>query len=345
MGRKMKVFLSLMVLIAVLSGCGSGTKPEDQETGTGSGADVVTITVGTYSPSTGPEGIAMEHFKEYVEEKSGGKIKVDVYHNSQLGDTNTQIEGVSMGSQDIFLCGIDPLSQWVPQIKYCSVNYLFRDEDHLVKFLQSDFFAEGVKALEANNIMFLDDKWTFRQGPFRAIVSRKPINSFEDLKGLRMRVPEVETMQKTWAAYGCAPITVSFSEVYLALEQGMIDAVEVPVSMVAENSYCEVAKYLVKSDTFPQRSALIINKKKFEGLSADLQKALREAAYSAGEVYSKAVQDNFESDLEKLTNELGVTFVDDLDLEPFRKAMESIYKEWEASGYFEPGVVEMIKGL
>ena len=96
MGRKMKVFLSLMVLITVLSGCGSGTKPEDQETGTGSGADVVTITIGTYSPSTGPKGITMEHFKEYVEEKSGGKIKVDVYHNSQRG-SNTKLRACQWG--------------------------------------------------------------------------------------------------------------------------------------------------------------------------------------------------------------------------------------------------------
>jgi len=304
-----------------------------------------TLSVGTCSVSTSPDGKSMEFFKQYVEEKTGGEITVDVYHNNQLGDTNAQIEGIITGTQDIFFQGIDPLMQWAPEIKYCSVSYLFKNDEHLVKFLNSDILANSYETLAQNNIMFLDDHWTFKQGPYRMLVSTVPVNSFEDLKGLKVRVPEVETLQKTWAAFGTATITMSMSEIYMALESGMIQAFEIPASQIRDNGYCEVAKYLIKTDSFPQRFALIMNKAKFDRLSPENQQILREAAYAAGEEYSRIVEENFEKDLEYMEKEMGVTFVGDMDLEPFREAMKTLYQEWEDNGYFEKGIVEKIEAL
>ena len=304
-----------------------------------------TISVGTCSTSTSPDGQAMEFFKTYVEEKTGGEITVDVYHNNQLGDTNAQIEGIITGTQDILFQGIDPLMQWAPEIKYCSVSYLFKDDEHLVKFLNSAILANSYETLAKNNIMFLDDHWCFKQGPYRMLVSTVPVNKFEDLKGLKVRVPEVETLQKTWSAFGTATITMSMSEIYLALESGMIQAFEIPASQIRDNGYCEVAKYLIKTDSFPQRFALIMNKAKFDRLSPENQQILREAAYAAGDKYSSLIAENFESDLEYMQKEMGVTFVGDMDLEPFREAMKTLYAEWEESGYFEKGIVAKIEAL
>ena len=304
-----------------------------------------TISVGTCSASTSPDGQAMEFFKQYVEEKTGGDIAVDVYHNNQLGDTNAQIEGIITGTQDILLQGIDPLMQWAPEIKYCSVSYLFKNDDHLVKFLNSDILANSYETLSKNNIMFLDDHWCFKQGPYRMLVSTVPVSSFADLKGLKVRVPEVETLQKTWSAFGTATITMSMSEIYMALESGMIQAFEIPASQIRDNGYCEVAKYLIKTDSFPQRFALIMNKAKFEKLSPENQQILREAAYAAGAEYSRIIEENFEADLEYMQKEMGVTFVGDMDLDPFREAMKTLYAEWEESGYFEKGIVAKIEAL
>jgi TRAP-type C4-dicarboxylate transport system substrate-binding protein len=194
-------------------------------------------------------------------------------------------------------------------------------------------------------MMLLDDKWTFEQGPFRVVVSKSAINSFNDLRGRKMRVPEVETLQKTWAAFGSAPITVSFGEVYLALEQGMVEGVEVAHSVVRENSYCEVAKYITKIDNFPQRTALIMGKKRFDGLPADSRKIMRDSAYEAGAAYTAKVKENYEIDKKFLSETLGVKYNENLDLKPFRDAMEKLYAEWEKSGYFEPGIVDRIRKL
>ena len=344
--RLLSLILALCMTAAMLTGCGS--EPADSGDGPSTGTDdgtVTTISVGTYSAASSVDGVAMEYFKQQVEEKSGGRLKVDVFHNNQLGDTNGQIENVIMGTQDIFLTGIDPLMQWAPAVKYCSVYFLFESDQHLLNFLNSDIMQEGYDTLLQNNIMILDDKWSFKQGPYRVMCSTEPFESFDDIKGMKVRCPEVETFQKTWQAFGAATITVSMSDLYLAVSQGTVQGFEMPASTIKANAYYEVAKYLTKTDSFPQRYALIMNSDKFNSLPEDLQQVLREAAYAAGDLYSKTVESDWQTDLDYMINEGGVTWVDDLDLAPFREAMTKLYAEWEDSGYFEKGVIEKIKAM
>lgn len=186
MKRMLSLILALCMLTALLVGCGTKDTPANNDTDTSDTSDTkaVTISVGTYSAANSVDGVAMEYFKEYVEEKSGGRIKVDVYHNNQLGDTNGQIENIIMGTQDIFLTGIDPLMQWAPAVKYCSVYFLFESDQHLLNFLNSDIMQAGYNTLLENNIMILDDKWSFKQGPYRVMCSTVPFNSFDDIKGM-----------------------------------------------------------------------------------------------------------------------------------------------------------------
>lgn len=193
--------------------------------------------------------------------------------------------------------------------------------------------------------MILDDKWSFKQGPYRVMCSTVPFNSFDDIKGMKVRCPEVETFQKTWQAFGAATVTVSMSELYMAVQQGMVQGFEMPASTIKANAYYEVAKYLTKTDSFPQRYALIMNSDKFNSLPEDLQQILRDGAYAAGALYSETVENDWQSDLDYMIKEGGVTWVDDMDLTPFREAMTKIYAEWEDSGYFEKGIVEKIKAM
>lgn len=350
MKKLFSMTLALALMLGCLSGCGGSPPAKDADDApnsenTGNTEATTTISVGTYAAANSVDGIAMEHFAEYVERESGGRLQVDVYHNNQLGDTNGQIENVIMGTQDIFLTGIDPLMQWAPAIKYCSTYYLFESDDHLLNFLNSDIMQAGYDELLENNIMILDDQWTFKQGPYRVMCSTVPFNSFEDVNGLKVRTPEVETVQKCWQAFGASTLTVSMAEIYLAAQQGMVQAFEMPASTIKANAYCEVTKYLTKTDSFPQRYALIMNQKKFESLPEDLQTVLREGTYSAGALYSEKVLADWESDLQSMIDEQGVTWVDDMDLTPFREAMSVLYEEWEASGYFEKGIIAKIKAM
>ena len=235
--------------------------------------------------------------------------------------------------------------QWAPAVKYCSVYFLFESDQHLLNFLNSDIMQAGYNTLLENNIMILDDKWSFKQGPYRVMCSTVPFNSFDDIKGMKVRCPEVETFQKTWQAFGAATVTVSMSELYMAVQQGMVQGFEMPASTIKANAYYEVAKYLTKTDSFPQRYALIMNSDKFNSLSEDLQQILRDGAYAAGALYSETVENDWQSDLDYMIKEGGVTWVDDMDLTPFREAMTKIYAEWEDSGYFEKGIVEKIKAM
>ncbi len=183
--------------------------------------------------------------------KSGGRIKVDVYHNNQLGDTNGQIENVIMGTQDIFPHRIDPLMQWAPAVKYCSVYFLFESDQHLLNFLNSDIMQAGYNTLLENNIMILDDKWSFKQAPYRVMCSTVPFNSFDDIKGHEGALPLKWRPSRRPGRLGAATVTVSMSELYMAVQQGMVQGFEMPASTIKANAYYEVAKYLTKTDSSP----------------------------------------------------------------------------------------------
>lgn len=336
------------VLLLTLAGCSGSNSNQPETTQSADNnetQEAYNISLGTYNPPVGPDGLSMERFKEYAEEKSNGRLKVDVYHNSQLGNTNAQIEGVMLGSQDAFLVSTELLAPWSPLFDASALFFQFKDGDHLVRFFESDFFAPALEELEKNNIILLNKEWNFVMGPHRVVVSRKPINSIEDFKGLRMRVPDTPLHHKAWQAVGASTFGIAYNEIYLSLQQGMFEAFEVPVSVVRENSYCEVAKYMTITDTYPQRYNIIFSKKKFNSLPEDLQNILYEAAYEAGELYSQLVRDKYNEDIAFLKEELGVTYNEEMDTQPFREILREVYKEMEAKGELKEGLLDAIKAL
>lgn len=364
----MKRFLSIslvLVLLLAVTGCGGSDSSSPPPASSGAAAvtsseapadsppqpaaaddTVYTLTFGTYNPSSGPDGQSAERFKEYAEEKSGGRLVVNIYHNSQLGDSNTQLENVMMGTQDFFLVSPDLLTPWEPMFGTVGLFYVFEDEDHLRKYYQSDLFAPALETIASHNLMFVNREWNFIMGPFRALVSRRPVNSFADLNNMRARVFDTTMMHRAWGdAFKCQTFVVAYNEIYLALEQGMIECFEVPMNVVRENSYCEVAKYVTATYSYPQLYNIVGSKSKMDSLPEDLREIVYEAAYAAGETYTSLVREAGENDIAYLESELGVTFFDELDLQPFYDAMAEVYVIMEENGELEPGLIDKIKAL
>ena len=345
MKRLSAVLLSAALLLTLCS-CGGPSAPSGSgASGGASGQDVYHLTIGTYNPEASADGVAANAFESYIEEHSGGRIQVDVYHNSVLGDAQTQIEAVTMGTQDFFIPGMELLTSYDPLFNVPQTYFLFESVDQLRAFYNSDLFAQAITNLENQNILLMDKSWMGQQGPFRSLVSTGPLDSYDDLVGDRFRVYDAASYVAAWEAFETATYVVSYSEIYMALEQGMIESFEVPFNTIRTNSFCDVAKYVTKFESYYQLYNIIGNKNKVESLPQDLQQVVYEGSTYAMQAYADNVQENLQSDLDYLVNELGVTYNDQMDYTPFREKMPPIYEQLIANGDLPEGIVEYVAAL
>lgn len=332
MNTKGKKILAL-ILVAILLGSGISAAPK-----------TTVLSLGTINAANSSDGKAAEKFKELVEAKSNGQIRVDIFHNSQLGPTMTQIENLMIGTQDILMAGMELYEKWSPDLKILSLFYAFSDDAHFNKFFSSRIFSNIEKTLSSNNIKFINRKFNWVTGPFRVLVTTKPVNSLADLKGMKLRMPEVETLQKSWKQLGAVPVTITWSESYLALKQGMVQGLEAPLSIIKANKFQEVCKYITEVRTFPQRMGLAMNIDKLNSLSPEMQNILLAAADEAGLYYSQFVEKGATEDLAAMTRVDQVKYLKP-DLSPWRAQMVPLIKELEKSGYLRKGLYDEIQAL
>lgn len=345
--KKYLIFMVILSMLTVFVSCTPSNTIEDPNSFESNGDDqktVYTLSFGTYNPENSADGIAAERFKEYAEETSGGRLEVNVYHNSTLGDSTTQIEGITMGTQDFFLVSPELLTSWEPKFSIVGLYFLYDNTEHLRAFYKSELFSDAINNLENQNILLMDKEWKGELGPYRVLVSSNKIDSYDDIKGKRVRIYENPVQQAIWNAFETSAFVVSYSEIYLALQQGMVSVVEVPMNVVRANSYCDIAKYVIKFPSYIQLYNIIGNKSKVDSLPEDLQEILYDAATEAGIAYTKEVNRQLDEDLVFL-KEKGINFKDDLDLEPFRKKMEPVYESLVKDGTIPDSIVEKVREL
>jgi len=347
----MKKFLQLFVAIMcvtslLITACssGNGSNKAGSDGGSGQNAAPIKLSLGTINTSDSVDGQAAVKFKELVEKNSNGKLQVDIFHNSQLGPTMTQIEGTMLGTQDMILAGMELYEKWAPDLKILSVFYVFDNDEHFNKFFQSSIFANIQKQLEENNIKWINQKFNWVTGPYRVLATTKPVEKLEDLQGMKLRMPEVETLQRSWKHLGAVPVTISWGETYLALKQNIVAGLEAPVSIIRPNKFPEVTKYITEVRTFPQRMGLAMNLQKLNSLPADLQTVLFNAADEAGEYYTSIVEKAAKDDLEAMKKEDNVQYFQP-DLKPWKEKMKPFIYQLEQEGYLRKGLYDEIQAL
>ncbi|WP_235599993.1 TRAP transporter substrate-binding protein [Alkalihalobacillus trypoxylicola] len=260
-------------------------------------------------------------FSELVHEKTNGSVKVEVYPSSTLGADRDLIEGMQIGSVDFALvAGV--MSNFHQPYSILELPYLFEDLEHLEKFvygsegesLQEEMLEEtGVRGLEF---------WL--RGP-RQLTTNRPVESPEDLRGIKIRVPDIEASVEGWKALGANPTPMNFGEVYSSLQTGVIDAQENPIAFTASARIQEVQKYLVMTDHVFGYVQLLMSDKTFEGLTEAEQEAVLEAAEEARIFQNEIVFDEEERALQMMLDS-GIETIE-VELEPFREAVQSVHRE------------------
>ncbi|MCB1969803.1 MAG: sialic acid TRAP transporter substrate-binding protein SiaP [Geminicoccaceae bacterium] len=274
--------------------------------------------------------------QEKLAELSGGDLTLKLFPNSQLGDFKAMVAQMQAGELDMAMTGYPDMSYIIPELKLIGAPYVVRDFDHLKTILAGPWGQDMEQKFEAQNVKILD-VWYYGT---RQTTANRPINSIEDLKGLRMRTPNVPFLIAYASAVGATPAPVAFAEVYLALQTNQVDAEENPLPTIEAMKFYEVQSAVAITNHFIASSAMQISLDTWNSLSEQEQGWLMEAIKAGGEVNDTL---NFDGEA-KLLDEFakrGLT-VTHPDLEPFRAAMQPYYDELEAE--FGKGSIAAVIG-
>jgi tripartite ATP-independent transporter DctP family solute receptor len=192
-----------------------------------------------------------------IKEKTGGRIDVQSFPNGQLGSSRDMVESVASGALTMVTEGAAQLGQFVPQLSIIEAPYIWKDAAHMTRALKSPLMDELNKALvEKRGMRMIGVNY---YGVRHLTSGKKAINSVEDMKGFKLRVPEVDTFRAMAEAWGARPTPLNFSELYLALSQGAVDGQENPLPTIASAKLAEVQKYLVLTAHIITPRLVIVN--------------------------------------------------------------------------------------
>jgi tripartite ATP-independent transporter DctP family solute receptor len=219
-------------------------------------------------------------FARLVKERSNGRIVIEVYPGSQLGQEKAVIEQVQFGAIDITRVSISPVAAFVPKLNAFQMPYLYRDADHMWKVLNGDIGKNLLASLEPFGFIGLG--W-FESGSRNFYNSKRAVKSPADLKGLKIRVQESELMMGLVSAFGAIPTPMAFGEVYSALQTGVIDGAENNWPSYFSTSHYEVAKHFTLDEHTRVPEIIVGSKISLGRLSKADQELIRQAARDAVE--------------------------------------------------------------
>ncbi len=280
------------------------------------------------TPDT-PKGKAALRFRQLAEAGTQGRVKVEVYPNSQLYKDKEELEALQLGAVQMLapsLSKFGPLG--AKQFEIFDLPYIFQTEAQFVQVTSGKIGQDLFAALEAKNIKGL----AYWSGGFHVFSANRPLKKPEDLKGLKMRIPSSKVLEATLRLMGALPQVMPFSEVYQALQSGVVDGTENILSCYTTQKYLEVQKHVVLTNHTHTGYALIVNKKFWDGLPGDIQAALNGAVRQATEYeFQLVAQENAEALAELRAS--GKTQVQDLtpaEREVWRKTLWPVHKEMES---------------
>jgi tripartite ATP-independent transporter DctP family solute receptor len=270
-----------------------------------------------------------------VKDATQGRIEIQAYPASQLGSSKDQIEAVALGTQQMVTEGSANFGQWMPSISIIEAPYVWRDAAHLTKVMSGPVGQDLNKQLiEKRGMRILG---TTYYGVRQLTTTKKAVRTVADMKEFKLRVPENEVFLAMARAWGAKPTPMTFSELYLALRQNVVDGQENPLPTIDSGKFFEVQKYLVLTGHILTPRLVVINEKFWQGLSLADQKVISDAV-AEGIAWNNQEILGREQTLVDKFKKAGMEVIQP-DVESFRKpVLETLPKMFEAKwgkGLFE----------
>ncbi len=325
MKRIFALLICLTMVIGLFVGCGADSNDtgDNNDTGSTEGAEPIKIKLAHVVNEKDGFHIAATKFKELVEEKTDGKVEIEIYPNATLGDERTLLEGMQMGTVDMGVITNGPVANFVEDIAVFELPFLFGSPEDAYKVLDGPVGKELLGKLETVNLKGL----AYAERGFRNLTnSKQAVNTPEDMEGLKIRVMENPVYIDTFKTLGANAVPMAWTEALTALQQGTINGQENPVNVIYSFKLYETQKYLSMTRHTYAPATIVMSLNKFNGLSEDMQKIFKESAQEAAEYERQVNAEAEQKQIEELKdNGMEVIFP---DVKPFKEAVKPVYEKY-----------------
>lgn len=328
----MKKFLALIlagVMSLSLVACGSkDATPDGGAADAGDDTTTYKLIVGSTVQDDSASGIALlDYFKPYVEEHSNGRITVEVQNNSVLGSDRELFEGLQMNTVQCSFGPMSTLANFAPDYAVCDLPFLFSDKEDAYANLDGEFGQKLAESLPSAGMRLL----AYGENAFRNISnSERPINTMEDLKGLKIRVMESPINIATYTAMGANPTPMAFSELYTGLQQGTVDGQDNGVVLTYTSKLFEVQDYYTFTRHLYAANGMVFSEAFWQSLPEDLQTVVKEGSIYAMENQRRLNTEMEESLLAEMESAgLKVNYMDDAEIARIREATAGVWEQFK----------------
>ena len=292
--------------------------------------DPQTFKFGLTVANTHPYAIASQNFAKLVEEKSGGNMKVELYYDSSLGDDAALLEAMQMNGVTFALMGPAGIQSLNQMYNFFDLPCLFDSRDAAYEFQDSEPVQKLLTSLSDNGIRGLG----FYENGFYAISNNeKDIKTVADLDNMKMRSMTSDMAIASWECLGVQPVPISFGELFLAMQQGVVDGQETTIGSFYSSKFYEVQKHLTMSNRVFHIMTFLMSNAAWEGLSEAQQNILMEAVAESKMAHKDYMTTYNEDALKDMQDNYGVVVTESLDEGEFAKMKE-----------MSQSIYEMVKG-
>ena len=277
-----------------------------------------------------------QKFKEICETQSGGKLQINIYPAAQLGKMPEILEGVSMGTIDLTFETISWLSQFNKDLNFFGAPFLVQDikqiTEHpaLWKILDQIRVKNNIRVLALGGLRPQMHLWT----------RTKPVRTLEELQGVKLRVPPIKAYVDTWNGLGAIAVGIPFSELYMALAQNVVDGIVHNASQVKDQKFDELLKYATLLYFKPVINSIMMNERKYQSLTPDLQEIMVEATKKSGDYYDQLILTEEKKAWDAMEKEGLQVF--EVDRDPWFNKARAVLRKSEENGSWSKGLLDTL---
>jgi len=282
----------------------------------------VELKLGHFGSDTHPSQVAAKQFADNVEKRTNGAVKIALYPNNALGSPPEVLEQVIMGSVDMSLSGQDQIAKHVRLFDSVGIPFSVGDYDHMDRLLDGPFKEWAAPQLDKIGLVYLSSwEWGFRQ----ITNSKRPILTPEDVQGLKIRTPPAMSYQAAIEALGGNVQTISFSELVMAMRQGVVDGQENPISVIYDLKLYESQKYITIVNYLYSSMCHVVSKRVWDKLTPEQQQIIREESDASRLLMRTMVREAEQKQIADMKSK-GIQ-IDSPDLAPFKAKMGPAYEK------------------